>query len=124
MTEKLHELVLPQKVLDLKQMLNEQLEKEELESEDGADVSHLSSKNLFLSLGIYAVAIVGLIFALILYFLITQLHKRGRRYCVSVHTSLKETLFYHAFIRYQIESSLDLTNGTLVFLTMFASFEN
>ena len=110
-------------MLEFKQILKEELEKEELENEDGVDVSHLSSKNLFLSLGIYAVVLVGLIFALIVYFVITQLHKRGRRYCKSVHKSLKDSLFYHAFIRYQIESNLDLTNGSLVFLSMFASFE-
>ena len=67
--------------------------------------------------------LIGLIVLLILYFIISWLHRQGRVYCVSLHTALKESLFYHAFIRYQIESNLDLTNGTIFFLSMFSSFE-
>ena len=33
-------------------------------------------------------------------------------------------MFYNAFIRYQIESNLDLTTGTIFFLSMFAGFES
>ena len=81
------------------------------------------SKNLAMSLGIFAIFFGLLLFALLFWFVLKMLKVRVGC-CATVRNVLKAKLFYSVWIRYMIESNLKITHNALFFLAMGASFSS
>ena len=81
------------------------------------------SKNLIKGLGIFAVVMLLLIFLLILYINLRFCRSRNLNCCNELYKKLSKSLFYDSFIRYMIESNLDITYENIFFVHLFMSFE-
>lgn len=74
------------------------------------------------SLGIFALFLGLLLFALLFYLLLKLLAVRVQC-CNTVRNILQAKLFYSVWIRYMIESNLKITHNCIFFLVIGGSFE-
>ena len=112
--EFVYELVLPTEV-------NELIHKdaEELEGEAAA-----SGSNIFITMGIFAIALVGLVILLILYCILKTFAARLKRCCGGIIAKMKKALFFDGIIRYLIEGNLKITFANLAVLgSMYVGFD-
>ena len=93
------------------------------EDEEELEEFEISYENMYLSLGIFGLAIVLLVLTLIIYF-IAKLCAMRFRWCNKIVYSLKDQLFYGAWIRFMIESNLDLTHNCVFFLYISGGFDD
>ena len=64
--------------------------------------------NIFISLGLFAIVLVVLLIIVLIYILCSPMKARCHRCCRALSEKIKKQLFFGAFIRYMIESSLKL----------------
>ena len=98
---------------------------EEEEYREELKDSDIPYENIYLSLGIFGVVFVLLLFAVCVYYLLKCMSVR-MRCCAMILATLKAKLFYNAWVRYMIESNLKVTSNCLFYLfvnTDYDSFE-
>ena len=83
----------------------------------------ITSKNVALSLGIFAIFLAVFLFVLLFWFILKLLNIR-QGFCFIVRRTLKVKLFYSVWIRYMIESNLKITHNCIFFLAIGASFQS
>ena len=77
--------------------------------------------NIFISLGLFALAFVVIMVLVVLYFCMEGFRDRCCACCKIRIRELKEVLFFDTFIRYLIEGNLKLTFENFMFLAASAS---
>ena len=83
------------------------------------------SRNLLVGLGIFFVVLFGLIFLVIVFYILKTYRARVRKYaCEKLYHALRKTLFWDSFIRYIIEGNLDLCYQNILFVHLYTSFDN
>ena len=78
---------------------------------------------MLLGLGIFFVALIGLVFMILLFLILRYYRKRVKDGCAKVYNTLEKQLFWTSFIRYMIEGNLELSHENIFFLYFFASFD-
>ena len=74
-------------------------------------------------MGIFVVVLFVLILLLILYCVLKAFASRVKNACTSILTKLKKTLFFDSFIRFFIESNLQMCLDNIFFVALYLSFE-
>ena len=93
-------------------------DEEEVQELKDSDIAY---KNIYLSLGIFGVFFGLMLFALLIYILLSCLSSRIRL-CGTLLRLLKRKLFYNAWVRYMIESNLKMTHNCIFYLAISGSF--
>ena len=81
----------------------------------------LSYDNLMMSLGIFGISLAVICLIMLFYFLL-QLCATRFSCCLKVKNMLRAKLFYSVWIRYMIESYLEMSHSCIFFLSISASF--
>ena len=74
------------------------------------------------SLGLFFVVILGLLFLVLIYFIV-RASKNEKNFAFKIKMKLEKKLFYSSFLRYMIVSNLKLNFTTWAFLISQWSFE-
>ena len=78
--------------------------------------------NIWVSLGIFGIVLAVLVLLLLLYFGLKCLAVKVAL-CNKIRNILKAKLFYNVWVRYMIESNLNVTHDTVFFLALQGSFD-
>lgn len=87
------------------------------------DVSHRGDLGQQQSLGIFEI-LLGILISTTLLYMVVKIIFEKVHCCKSVHGFLKRKLFYNAWIRFMIESNLQIAHNCILFLYVNGSFDD
>ena len=96
---------------------------EETEEQRLLEENDISYENVYMSIGIFGIALTVLLVFLLVYYFVKFVSKRCKC-CISLKNYLESKLFYNVWIRYMLESFLKMTHNFIFYLAISGSFHD